>query len=133
MTFQDVEGATGSDEACQHRSPCRQVWKPGKDTPRSEDDIEPGIERIWKPVDIRADEAGSNPNLNRKRPRQFDGRCREVDARNCCPEPRPRERVQAEVALQMEEGPALYVPDLVPGYRVHGDLPCSEGVEIVER
>src|SRR5215208_6427834 len=109
----DVEGPTWPQEVGDHPGPTVEVRQPSDDPARGIDDIEISLQAVGQGEDVAMDEAGRQTQLRRQPPRVGDGPLREVGTGHPRPEPGPGERVQAEVALEVEQVLARDIADLL--------------------
>ena len=113
MGLGDEERAAGREEVGHDRRPAADVGQPAQHAPRRVDDVEVAVEVG------RAGRRGSSRRTGRRGSRgpsasrrgQLDRGRREVGARDPRPEARPREGVDPEVALQVEQRLAGDVAD----------------------
>ena len=82
--------------------PPADVGEPAERPDAGEDEVEPaGTELVHGGVDVRLDELDLARRLLRELPRLRQGGAREVEARHASTEPRERDRVCPDVALQV--------------------------------
>jgi hypothetical protein len=131
----DVEPAAGPDEVCGDARPAPDVRQPAEHALRGEDDIELALERRRQVVQVGLHERGRDADVGGERPGSLDGLGGEVGPGHRCAEPRQRERVEPEMALQVEERLSAHVADLL-AFAV-GDpdraRAVTEGGHVVER
>ena len=105
-----VEGAAGPQVPGDDAGPALEVGQPLDGAPAHEDDVEAAAAEVGVGVvEVGADELGAagQADLVGQAPRQRDGLVAEVEADDLGAEARPAERVEAEVALQVQQGRAL--------------------------
>ena len=107
MRVGEVEPAARAQEAGDHRGPAVEVGQPAERAPGDKGEIEtPGLaDRVRRVVEVAFDEAGAllQPELGRESARGGDGGRREVDPDHRRAALRERERVGAEVALEVDD------------------------------
>jgi hypothetical protein len=104
VELDEVKLASGGETPGHRPGPGLEAGKPAEHAVRGEDDVEAlAAEQHRRVVDVSLDEAGGDGQLGGQRPRLGDGHLGEIHAGHPRPEPRPAERVLAEVALEVEE------------------------------
>ena len=83
-------------------------------------------------VEIGADERGVDAELGRDPGRELDGPLGEVDARDLRTQAGPRERIDPEVALEVQQGLASDRADLLDLVVTNPDAAPLEFLEVVE-
>ena len=123
----------GARKCATTRGPRADIRQPAKDAARGVDDVEGPVEVGRQVVQVRLDEPRlREAQVRRQRRRQLDGRRRQVRAGDASAESRERQRVDPEVALQVEEGLAGDVADELELVRLDPAAALSEGREVVE-
>ena len=122
------------DDGC----PALQVGQPLDGAPAHEDDVEePASEVLVGVVEVGADELGAagQADLVGQSPRQGHRLVRQVEAHDVRAVARPAQGVEAEVALEVQQGRALVHerPELVQLQRQQRRGAGSETLDIVER
>jgi hypothetical protein len=139
MPLVDVEDPAGTHEPRDRPRPRAEIGQPPeRPSPRVHDVEGLAGERPGQVVDVGDDEpcAIGEPRLDRELARERDRGFAEIDARDLGgAEARPRQRVEPEVALQMQERLPRDIADLgpLPGRDPHvvGGIP--ETSDVVER
>ena len=104
MRLGDEEDPARRDEMRHDPGPRPDVGQPAEDAARRVDDVEVALERRRQVVQVRFDEAClREAELDRQRARQLDRRRRDVGAGHPRAQTCPRQRVDPEMALQVEE------------------------------
>ena len=111
----DVEAAAGPDEVGDDLGPAPDVGHPAEHAARGVDEVEVAREGVrqrrtgptGRSVAVGEADLGGGPG------REVDRGLAEVGAGDARPEPRPRERVDPEVALEVEDVEARDVADLL--------------------
>jgi len=133
MELAQVENPTGLDQIVDDLRPARQVGKPGDRTLACVDDVEgtaaQGVDRV---VHVGRDEVRINPDLPREPLRDLHSRRREVQSRHPCAATRPGKRVEAEVALKVNEFQPAHVAELLDLEHLERLLPRLERLHVVE-
>ena len=79
-------------------------------TIRCENDIKLTSQDAGQVINIGLVKLGRNSQFFAERPGQGDGILREINARDDGSATRPGQRIQAEVALQVQKGLPIYIP-----------------------
>ncbi len=132
VNLRDIEDAAGLEEVGDHLRPARQVGQPGQHAIGGIHDLELPGEHVWKIVDVRVDESGLDLQLAAQRTRHSDTIPGKIDPRHLGTKPGPGERVQPEVALQVQHGSPLYVPQLPSLQRHQRQTSLLEALYVVE-
>ena len=133
MDLRDVEQSPGLDEACHDPRPAADVGQPAKDPARRVDDVELVPEPHGQLIDVRLDETRiGDAKVGGELAGEPDRRRGEVDSRDACAQPSPRQRVEAEVALEVEQALALDVADRGDLIRPDAHAPFAEAGHVVE-
>ena len=105
----DVEGAAGLQEVVDDLGPALEVAEPDERAPGGEDDVEGAGQLVRQARDVALHEGGApgEADLGGERARRPDALAGEVDAGDDGAAARPAERVEAEVALQVQQRRAL--------------------------
>jgi hypothetical protein len=129
----EVQRAAFREERVDDPGPAIQVRQPVECAEARVDDVEAlPAERLDGVVDVGGDEAGIEIRLLRKRVRRVDRGLREVEADYRGAAPRPREAVEPEVALQVDEPLARDVADLLDLERPQRRAARAEPLDVVE-
>ncbi len=107
-----VEDAAGLQEMRNNLSPAPQIAQPGQHAVGAEDDLKLAAQYLWKVINIRADKGRRNVQLRAERQSQINGAIREIDAGDGGAFARPGERIEAKVALQVQQRAACYIGQL---------------------
>ena len=83
-------------------------------------------------IEIAADELGLDPRVSRQPASGRDALGRKVDAGDNRPPPRPGERVEAEVTLQVEKPLSRHVTDLLDVHPVQSTAARLERLDAIE-
>lgn len=89
------------------------------------DDVELLVEHVRQVMDVRADEGRRNGEVAGQHAGGRNRLVAEVRAGHLRTQPRPGQRVEPEVALEMEERPVTDVAHLVPLVVGQPDGPCA--------
>src|SRR3990172_3600540 len=111
MPIDDIKEPTSPDKAGDDARPFSNVGKPNEGSVRTEDDVKGLRKHFSYSVHVRFDEASGDPQLCGEPLRGPDRFAREVDAGHDRAFSCPPQRVEAEVALQMEHRLASHVAD----------------------
>ncbi len=134
MGFGHEEDPVRCDVPRDHVRPGPDVGQPVERSPRGIDDVEHAVEVGRQRVQVRQDEAGLGvAELVGEPCGELDRRGRDVGAGNDRAEPRPRQGVDPEVALQVEQRLAGDITDQLDlvGSKAHAARPeCREVVEV---
>jgi hypothetical protein len=93
----------GAHEVGHHLGPAGNVGQPVEHPEGGEDHVEVALQPVREVDHVGDDEAGRQAGLGGQEPRLRDGPLREVGPGDPGGPPGPRERVQPEVALQVEQ------------------------------
>ena len=132
VDLRDVEPAAGLDEPGDDPCPAADVGQPAEDAARRVDDVELVPETDRQLVHVRLDEARVEPEVRRQLARERDRGRREVDAGDLRAEPRPRQRVEPEMALQVEQRLAGHVAEGRDLVGLDPDAALAEAGDVVE-
>jgi hypothetical protein len=128
-----VEKPATDEERGDHGRPPPQVREPVERAEAGVDDVEPlAVEGIRGGVDVGGDKPGVEAGLRSERVGGFDAGSGEVEADDRRAAARPGERVEAEVALEVDEALARDVPRLLDLERVERAPPGPEALDVVE-
>ena len=133
VDLRDEEPPARGEEMGDDPRPAADVGQPAEHATRGVDDVERPVEDVGQVVQVGAHEARvREAELVGERPRQLDGGRREVRAGDARPEPRPRQRVDPEMALQVEQRPTRDIADELDLVRPEPDAAGPEALEVVE-
>src|SRR5262249_45138588 len=104
----------GRETSGDRPGPRLESWKPSDDAVGAEDPIEAlAVEQGRGVIDVALHESRRDSQLGGQSPGLGDGDVGEIEARDPGSEPRPAQRVLAEVALEMKQRESADVADLL--------------------
>jgi hypothetical protein len=128
-----VEEAARDEERGDHRRPSRQVGEPVERAETRVDDVEPlALEGVGGGIDVGGDKPAVEVGVRREGVGGFDPGGGEVEADDRRAAARPGERVEAEVALEVDKALARDVADLLDRERVQRAPSGPEALDVVE-